>query len=422
MNSLSFSASAKSENFVGRDFIFTAINNFLHRYPKGYFTIVGVPGSGKSAILAQFVRQNPHTIYYNAQIAGKNRVEAFFPEVCTQLNLLLENLSSTPPQPSPQTMTETGFINAHEGSWLFSTLLQQVSENLPNQKIIIVIDGLDRIDINSQAVGTNLFYLPRYLPDQIYFIFARRPYQKSHSGLLIEAPSQILDLADYPVENWEDIKAYIQRNLTPLTPLPYQGMGEQEFSNSPLLVGKELEEQKFSNSPLLAGKELEEQEFSNSPLLAEKELEEQEFSNSPLLAGEGLGERSNLLAENEDNFMYVQQVLKAIADGFYSVNNFEQIPPDLATYYQQHWQKMQSQGLSNVAMDILRVLTAEETQPMSTVAISQIIKADVFDVAEIMETWLEFLQETREGKETKYQLYHHSFRLYLHDYSTLPNS
>ena len=354
MNSLSFSASAKSENFVGRDFIFTAINNFLHRYLKGYFTIVGVPGSGKSAILAQFVRQNPHTIYYNAQIAGKNRVEAFFPEVCTQLNLLLENLSSTPPQPSPQTMTDTGFINANEGSWLFSTLLQQVSENLPDQKIIIVIDGLDGIDINSQAVGTNLFYLPRYLPDQIYFIFARRPYQKSHSGLLIEAPSQVLDLADYPVENREDIKAYIRKKRT----------AETQSSQRNII---------------------------------------------------------DFIDEDEDNFMYVQQVLKAMADGFYSVNNFEQIPPYLETYYQQHWQRMQGHGLSDVAMDILRVLTAEETQPMSTVAISQIIKADVFDVAEIMETWLEFLQEIREGKETKYQLYHHSFRLYLHDYSTLRN-
>jgi hypothetical protein len=374
MNSLSFSASAKSENFVGRDFVFSAINNFLHRYPKGYFTIVGVPGSGKSAILAQFVRQNPHTIYYNAQIVGKNRVEAFFPEVCTQLNLLLENLSSTPPQPSPQTMTEIGFINAHEGSWLFSTLLQQVSDNLPDQKIIIVIDGLDGIDINSQAVGTNLFYLPRYLPDQIYFIFARRPYQKYHSGLLIEAPSQILDLADYPVENREDVKKYIQRNLTPLTLLPYKGMGEQEFSNS------------------------------------------------PLLPGEGLGERSNLIDKNEDNFMYVQQVLTAFAEGFYDQpENINSIPLDLESYYQQHWQKMQGEGLSDVAMDILRVLTAEETQAMSTVAISQIIKADVFDVAEILETWLEFLQEIHTNKETKYQLYHHSFRLYLHDYSTLRN-
>ncbi|MDB9537379.1 ATP-binding protein [Dolichospermum planctonicum CS-1226] len=411
MNSLSFSASAKSENFVGRDFVFSAINNFLHRYPKGYFTIVGVPGSGKSAILAQFVRQNHHTIYYNAQIVGKNRVEAFFPEVCTQLNLLLENLSSTPPQPSPQTMTETGFINAHEGSWLFSTLLQQVSENLPDQKIIIVIDGLDGIDINSQAVGTNLFYLPRYLPDQIYFIFARRPYKKSHSGLLIEAPSQVLDLADYPVENRQDIKAYIQRNLTPLTPLPYQGMGEQEFSNSPLLPGEGLGERSNfitewgnDSSPLLPGEGLGER--SNF-------ITEWGNDSSPLLPGEGLGERSNLINKNEDNFMYVQEVLKAMADGFYSVNNFQQIPPDLETYYQQHWQKMQGEGLSDVAVNILRVLTAEKTPAMSTVAISQIIKADVFDVAEIMETWLEFLQETHTNKETKYQLYHHSFRLYL---------
>ena len=421
MNTLSFSSPelqsiilSKTENFVGRDFIFSAINNFLHRYPKGYFTIVGVPGSGKSAILAQFVRQNPHTIYYNAQIAGKNRVEAFFPEVCTQLNLLLENLSSTPPQPSPQTMTEIGFINAHEGSWLFSTLLQQVSENLPDQKIIIVIDGLDGIDINSQAVGTNLFYLPRYLPDQIYFIFARRPYQKSHSGLLIEAPSQILDLADFQRENREDIKAYIRRNLTPLTPLPYEGMGEQEFSNSPLLPGEGLGER----SNLLAENEDIQRNLTPLTPLPYKGMGEQESSNSPLLRGEGLGERFN---ENEDNFMYVQQILKAMTDGFYSANNFEQIPPYLETYYQQHWQKMQGHGLSDVAMDILRVLTAEETQPMSTVAISKIIKADVFDVAEIMETWLEFLQEIHTNKETKYQLYHHSFRLYLHDYSTLRN-
>ena len=234
MNSLSFFASVKSENFVGRDFVFSAINNFLQRYPRGYFTIVGVPGSGKSAILAQLARQNPHTIYYNAQIAGKNRVEAFFPEVCTQLNLLLENLSSTPPQLSPQTMTETGFINADEGSWLFSNLLRQVSENLPDQKIIIVIDGLDGIDINSQAVGTNLFYLPRYLPEQIYFIFARRPYQKSHSGLLIEAPSQVLDLADFQsvvhLHKWEHAKVLVNSLVVNTEENDKRDLGHQNHS------------------------------------------------------------------------------------------------------------------------------------------------------------------------------------------------
>ncbi|WP_413172315.1 ATP-binding protein [Anabaena azotica] len=350
MNSLSFSASAKSENFVGRDFVFTAINNFLYRYPKGYFTIVGVPGSGKSAILAQLVRQNPDIIYYNAQIPGKNRVEEFLTDICTQLISKFQSLLNS----------ENLDFDNYDSS-VFSLLFQQISESLsPESKLIIIIDGLDAINLEHQAIGTNLFYLPRYLPDQVYFIFARRPYKKSHSGLLIEAPSQVLDLSDFQRENREDVKLYIQRNLTPLPPFPAREWGKD---------------------------------------------------SSPLLVGEGLGERFN---ENEDNFMYVQQVLKAFAEGFYDQpENINNIPPNLESYYQQHWAKMQGDGLSDFAVNVLRVLTAGEIQPMSALAISQVINGDVFDVMEVIEQWLEFLHEFREGKETKYQLYHHSFRLWL---------
>ena len=361
MNSLSFSASAKSENFVGRDFVFTAINNFLHRYPKGYFTIVGVPGSGKSAILHQLVRQKPDIIYYHAQIPGQNRVQEFLIDVCRQLITKFQSCLNRKNQ----------HFDNYDSS-VFSLLLQQISERLAiGSKLIIIVDGLDAINLENQAIGTNLFHVPRYLPDQVYFIFARRPYKRSHTGLLIEAPSQVLDLSDYARENREDVKRYIERNLTSLTLLPYQGRGKQEFSNSP----------------------------------------DQDNSYSPLLTGEGLGVRFN---ENEDNFMYVQQILTAFAEGFYDQpENINSIPLDLENYYQQHWQKMQGEGLSDVAVNVLRVLTNQEMQPISTVAISQMINADVFDVAEIMETWLEFLQEIREGKQIKYQLYHHSFRLYL---------
>jgi len=100
-------------------------------------------------------------------------------------------------------------------------LLQQISEQLqPNQKLIIAIDGLNFIDRNLQPPGTNLFYLPRYLSDRVYFLLTRRPFLSDKSGLLIEAPSQTLDLADYPQENRQDIQGYIRQNLTPLTPLP----------------------------------------------------------------------------------------------------------------------------------------------------------------------------------------------------------
>jgi hypothetical protein len=46
----------KSENFVGCEFVFAAINEFLHRCAHGYFTLIGVLGSGKSAILGKYVK------------------------------------------------------------------------------------------------------------------------------------------------------------------------------------------------------------------------------------------------------------------------------------------------------------------------------------------------------------------------------
>ena len=342
MNTFSF-PELSNQNFVGRDFVFTAINDFIHRYPKGYLTIVGVPGSGKSAILAQLVRQNPDIIYYNAQVPGKNRVEEFFKDVCPQL----DSLFSTPPQPSPQGRREIEIVNANEGSWLFSNLLQQVSERLsPENHLIIIIDGLDGVDINSQAAGTNLFYLPRYLPNQVYFIFARRPYQRSHSGLLIEAPSQVLDLSDFPEENREDVREFLRSHLT------------TETQSSPRNI-------------------------------------------------------IELINENEDNFMYVQQILTAFTEGFYDEHDVNEVPPGLQVYYQQLWDKMQGDGLSDVAVNLLRVLTAGKMQLLSILDISKAINEDVFDIMEVLEGWLEFLQVISTGKEVKYQLYHYGFRKWL---------
>ncbi|MEH2366082.1 AAA family ATPase [Nostoc sp.] len=176
----------KSQNFVGRAFVFTAIFNFLQRYDRGYFTIIGAPGSGKSAILAKYVTENLQVLYYNAQLPGKNRAEEFITTISTQIET--ENFTS------------------------LHSLLQQVSDKLePQQKFIIAIDALDAVNHTDQTKGSNLFYLPRYLPRGVYFLLTRRPYLRKQSSLLIETPFQILDLAAYPQENHEDIQAYIQQ-------------------------------------------------------------------------------------------------------------------------------------------------------------------------------------------------------------------
>jgi Effector-associated domain 10 len=45
----------KTKWFVGRTYVFDAIQSFINNNPKGYFTIIGDPGQGKSAILAKYV-------------------------------------------------------------------------------------------------------------------------------------------------------------------------------------------------------------------------------------------------------------------------------------------------------------------------------------------------------------------------------
>ena len=182
----------KSRNFVGREFVFTAIADFLNRYDRGYFTIVGPPGSGKSAIIAKYVTENSDVFYYNAQIQGKNRAEEFLEE-------FLKIIS-----------TQIGFANGAS----LQLILQHISDQLePKQQFIIAIDSLDAIDYSNQSIGSNLFYLPRYLPKGIYFLLARRPFFQEKSGLLIEAPSQLLNLTDYSKENRQDIQAYIQQYI-----------------------------------------------------------------------------------------------------------------------------------------------------------------------------------------------------------------
>jgi len=206
---------AKNHNFVGREFVFSAINSFLHQSDRGYFTIIGEPGIGKSAIIAHYVSQNPGIVYYNVEIPGKNHTEEFLTTICHQLIEIAQHQGSkTCVEPSGNNIDDNS-INSHpENTGFLSLLLQQISDKLnPEQRLIITIDGCDRIDINNQSRGSNLFYLPRYLPEKVYFILSRRPFLADKSGLLIETPSQSLDLANYPEQNRADIQEYI-RNLS----------------------------------------------------------------------------------------------------------------------------------------------------------------------------------------------------------------
>ena len=345
----------KSKNFVGREFVFAAINEFLHKYAHGYFTLIGAPGSGKTAILAKYVTENPHVIYYSAQVEGKNRADEFLITICNQL---IDYLRATT-RDCPYTSLPD---NATEGSWFLSLLLQKISDNLePDQQLIIAIDALDAIAPNSQPASSNLFYLPRYLPHKVYFLLSRRPFVKERSRLLIEAPSQVLNLEDYPEQNRDDVQVYIQQCFT---------------------LGGVL-----------------------NSWLTTYHLTEPKFIQQ-------------LTAQSEKNFMYLSQILPATAQEFDSEPyQFDHLPPGLEAYYQSHWQRMGDKDLSAVELGVLCCLTTPQPllnkEGISTELIAQTIDEDEYEVETILENWIEFLQQQQIEGETRYRLYHSHFRDWL---------
>jgi hypothetical protein len=345
---------AKNQNFVGREFVFAAIKNFLNQSDRGYFTIIGDPGIGKSAILAHYVSQNPGVVYYNVEITGKNRAEEFLTTICTQLIEIAQHQGS-------KNFTPNSLDSTTENSGFLSFLLQQISDRLhPEQRLIITIDGCDRIDINNQPRGSNIFYLPRYLPEKVYFILTRRHFLANQSGLLIETPSQSLDLSNYPEENRADIQEYIKTYLN-------------ESSHS---VDASAASHRVHS------------------------VSEDQHPRDVLLNMTELG-----FDDDETNFMYVKEILAAIKEDIY--------PPNLQIYYQNHWEKMNlaTSKQQAMALQVLNILVQQ--QSISIEAIAERLDTDEYEINVILDKWREFLHLESIAAEIHYSIYHANFRDWL---------
>jgi hypothetical protein len=63
------------------------------------------------------------------------------------------------------------------------TLLAKVVDKLTTgERLVIAIDALDEVE---QEAGENLLHLPTTLPNRVYFLLTRRPYNLSHKRLSV---------------------------------------------------------------------------------------------------------------------------------------------------------------------------------------------------------------------------------------------
>jgi DNA-binding Xre family transcriptional regulator len=185
----------KTEGFVGREYVFEAISEFLTVHPKGYFILQADPGMGKSAILARYVQRYPCLAYFNVRAQGINRAGQFLESICTQLIRRYD----LPYPVLPQGATSDGDF--------FARLLVEASGRLENgEKLAIVIDALDEVDTAGQDPGANLLYLPAHLPGGVYLILSQRPITLP---LTIHAPEYRFDLKQYERESSQDVRDYL---------------------------------------------------------------------------------------------------------------------------------------------------------------------------------------------------------------------
>jgi hypothetical protein len=189
----------KTKWFVGRDYVFDAIQSFIGRNPNGYFTITGDPGQGKSAILAKYVQTTDCIAHFNEQLQGTNRTDQFLESICKQLIA------------GYQLPYDFFPANAVQDGDFLTQLLAEVAQKRNGQPVIITIDALDEVDPASYR-DANILYLPPQLPEGVYFIMTRR--RGVEVPLTTYVPAQKLDLLEYEVDlQRNDVHSYIQNRI-----------------------------------------------------------------------------------------------------------------------------------------------------------------------------------------------------------------
>ncbi|BAZ24947.1 hypothetical protein NIES4073_58480 [Kalymmatonema gypsitolerans NIES-4073] len=333
----------KTESFRGRKFVFDAIEEFFSKNPNGYFTVVGDAGMGKSAIAAKYVLDNPEAIcFFNIRAEGMNRPELFLKKIRQQL------------------MNRYQLQDAAEAD--LSTLLTKASEKIiAGERLVIVVDALDEVDQESTG---NLLYLPTILPEGVYFLLTRRPYNQNEKRLNVSpsVPTQQLDLRDYAERSSQDVKEYIWLLLN-----------DAEYKQG---LSQWIQKQNHVSTT---------------------------------------GFVEEVASRSENNFMYLRCVLPAIANGFYDNKPLDELPVGLQGYYENHWQLMgmTTKPLPKNKIKIVYVMCALR-RAASREVIAKYSKQKELTVQEVLDGWAQFLQKQENYSSPCYRFYHESFRDFLH--------
>ncbi|HSK80757.1 MAG TPA: AAA family ATPase, partial [Thermoanaerobaculia bacterium] len=188
----------KTEGFVGRQWLFDAIDRFVTAETRGYVQILGDPGIGKTTLLAEMVKRWKHPHHFNVRSEGIQKPEQFLPNLCAQLVARFRlGPSSLPPEVS-------------RDAAVLSNFLEKAAAKLrpSGRKLLVLVDALDESDPGAVTRGSNTLYLPAELPDGVFFVVTSR---RGGPPLIYRCADHKIDLQKETENNFADVRLFAEK-------------------------------------------------------------------------------------------------------------------------------------------------------------------------------------------------------------------
>lgn len=190
----------RTRNFVGRDFIFRAIDEKLRDpdFPSGYILVRGEPGIGKTALLSQMVKTRGYVHHFNIAPQNIRSTRAFLENVCAQLIVRYQlDHATLPPE-------------ASEDSAYLDQLLGEAAAASGDEPVVVLVDALDEAEDVGLAANTNRLFLPQVLPPGVFIVMTSR--EQIDYRLDVDQRQDIY-LRDDDPQNLDDVRSYVRRYL-----------------------------------------------------------------------------------------------------------------------------------------------------------------------------------------------------------------
>lgn len=338
----------KTREFVGRQFVFDAVEQFVNNSPRGYLFVRGDPGIGKSALAAQIVKMNGYLHHFNIRSEGINKATDFLKNISAQLIAVYNLDYAILP---PEATQDGGFLG---------DLLEQVSKKIDGEKCIIVVDALDEVDNNGQSAGANLLYLPRVLPEGIFFVVTTRREQLPLRIDISEQESLFIEQDD--AGNLADITMYVEGQI------PHTGI---------------------------------------QAYIQRHGIDDELFIE-------------HMVEKSQGNFIYLRMVLPEIESGAYTDLELNSVPAGLNSYYEDHWRRMRQQNEMDwfdYKLPVIVALTVVKEPVSIDLIVDFSYIEDIRRIKAVLRDFDQFIfkadVEYDDGTQRRYRWYHASFFEYV---------